>query len=482
MSGHSNEAAQHPVIHAFGDDALGELDAVGVAERIRSGALDRRAVIEAAIARIERVDPTLGALRAECFDWARHAAVDDGAPFAGVPTVIKDNNAVAALPTGMGSAAVRPHPATRTDPPARQLLAQGVVLLGKSAMPEFGLTPVSEYAGRPPTRNPWHTDRSAGGSSAGSGALVAAGAVPIAHGNDAGGSIRIPAAANGLVGLKVTRGRLLDVAGVRQLPVNLVVEGVLTRTVRDTAHYLASAEKYYHNRKLPRVGLVAHPSDRRLRIGLLTTDTRGVPAHPAMAEVARSAAALLERMGHDIETVDSDAIADPRLIEDFQYYWGSVAMLIVIANQVEHGRHFDPRDLEPFTRGLMAQTARHPLATARGMARLRRAHLRYEAVFLRRNLDIVLSPVLGQPIPLLGELATDQPFDDLLAKLTDYVAFTPVENVTGSPAIAVPYGMTADGIPGSIHLSAGRGGERLLLELAYELEAAAVFPRIQDQP
>jgi amidase len=206
------QGAMNSTVHAFGDDALGELDAVGVAAWISSGEISQIEAVEAAIARVQRVNPHLNAVQVEAFDRALAYARADpkSGPFAGVPSFIKDNVDVSGLPTCYGSSAFTPHPAKHDGPPATQFLSQGFALLGKTTMPEYGLTASTEYADRPPTRNPWNTGHSAGASSGGSGALVGAGAVPIAHGNDGGGSIRIPAAVNGLVGLKTTRGRFLD--------------------------------------------------------------------------------------------------------------------------------------------------------------------------------------------------------------------------------------------------------------------------------
>ncbi|HZE16629.1 MAG TPA: amidase, partial [Mycobacterium sp.] len=442
-------------MHVFTKDALGDLDALGVAGAIASGQVSRQEVLEAAIARVERIDAQLCAVQVACFDRARAQPVVPGV-FAGVPTFVKDNVDVRGLPTCAGSAAITPHPARHDAPPARQFLAQGFVLLGKSTLPEFGLTASTEWVGRAPTRNPWNRERSAGASSGGSAVLVASGAVPIAHANDGGGSIRIPAAVNGLVGLKGTRGRLLDQHGARQLPVNLACEGVLTRTVRDTAHYLAAAERYHPNVKLKPVGLVQGPADRRLRIGVIRTDMLGNPVHRDIEAVLSSAVATLAREGHHL--------AETRLrlgegyIEDFKLYWAAFAVVMTAAYMVVHGRNFDPRELDPFTRGLAGLVRRRPLAVVYAIRRLRQGERIYDEHFT--DFDVLLSPVLAQPAPRIGEHAPDQPFEELFAKLTAYVAFTPFSNVGGGPAVAIPHGMMSDGLPGSIHLSAPRGGER----------------------
>ncbi|HLS79732.1 MAG TPA: amidase [Nocardia sp.] len=462
-------------VHAFTDDALGDLDALGVAARIRDGEVSREEVLEAAIARVRKVQPELNAVQVDCFERARRQPPAAGL-FAGVPTFVKDNADVAGLPTCHGSSAFDPHPAKADSPPARQFLAQGFTVLGKSTLSEFGLTASTEYADRPPTRNPWHPEYSAGASSGGSGALVASGAVPIAHGNDGGGSIRIPAAVNGLVGLKVTRCRLLDEPGARQLPVNLVTEGVLTRTVRDTAHYVAAAEQYRPEPGLPPIGLVEGPDERRLRIGLIRYDLRGHAVHPETDRVLRSAADTFAAQGHDI--VERRLLLDEDFVEAFRLYWSMFAVLLSASYRIGHGRRFDPRKLDPFTKGLARKVARAPHRLPGAIRRLRTGPELYARHF--DGVDVLLTPTLGHPAPLLGEQSPAQPADELFAKLVDYVAFTPIANIAGGPAISLPHGLFGNGLPGSIQLFAPHGDERTLLRLAYELEAVAPFPKITD--
>lgn len=231
--------ATHTRVSAFTDDALGSDDATGVAERIASGDISAEEAVEAAIARVETVDGGLNAVAATDFDRARRRARGmtgraRGA-FSGVPTATKENIHVAGRPARMGSQAVSSQPGDVDGAFTRQFLDTGVIPVVSTTMPEFGWTATTERVGGDVTRNPWDTAYSSGGSSGGSAALVASGALPIAHGNDGGGSIRIPAAACGLVGLKPTRGRLRLDEGNASMPVKVVVDGVLTRSVRDTA-------------------------------------------------------------------------------------------------------------------------------------------------------------------------------------------------------------------------------------------------------
>ncbi len=471
--------------HAFTDDALGDLDAVALADAVRRRAIGAGELTEAAVARAEAV-AELGAVAYPAYEAARAAPLRGGL-FAGVPTYVKDNTDVAGMPTRYGSAAFAARPARHTSPPARQLEAQGFTVLGKSTMPEFGLTASTEY-GRAtgdardttptpsPTRNPWDTERSVGGSSGGAAALVAAGVVPLAHGNDGGGSIRIPAACAGLVGLKPSRGRMADQVGARQLPVNLVAEGVLTRSVRDTAHYLAAAESYSPAAALPPIGLVQGPSSRRLRIGLVTRDVRGRGVDPEVLAVVESAARVLADAGHTIEPVE--LTIDPRLIEDFTLYWAALAGALVASSKAAHGKDFRPAELDPFTRGLLRLLRSSSWRVGPAVARLRRAPQVYAEQM--NTYDVLLSPVLATPPPRIGEFRPDQPFDALLAKLIDYVGFTPVNNLSGAPAVALPHTVMPCGTPGSVQLWGASGDEATLLDLAYQFEGLAPFPSPAD--
>lgn len=469
-----------PRIHAFGNDALGDDDAVGIATRIVAGEITAAEAATAAIERAQQVNPTLGAVAFEAYERAiaaaRTLAADDRRTFAGVPTFVKDNVDVAGMPSRHGSAAIGAKPMKRSNAPAEQFMAQGFVVLGKSTMPEFGLTASTEFADGTATHNPWNPDHSAGASSGGSAALVAAGVVPIAHGNDGGGSIRIPAAANGLIGLKTTRGRTRDRPGARQLPVNLSAEGALCRTVRDAAQHLAGMERIYANRRLRPVGFVRGPSPRRLRVGFARVSPTGVAVHPSTMDQTEKTASLLEELGHSVDEVTLPT--GPHFVEDFKTYWAAMAVLMTFSERLNHWGDFDAARLDPFTRALQNKWRSHRSAIVGASRRLRATQAQYDAMFVDH--DVILSPTLNHPTPRLGHLDPNIDFDVLFARLTDYVGFTPMNNVSGGPAIALPTPLDADGLPGSVHFSAGRGDEGTLLGLAYELEAARPFARIDD--
>jgi amidase len=468
-----------PTVHAFGDDALGDDDAMGVARRIAAREISPTEAAEAAIRRIERVDAHLDAMAHRDFEAARDRArrrPEPSGAFGGVPALAKENIPIAGLPMTMGSAAMPTRPRSRDGEFTRQLLATGVNLLGTTRMPEFGWTATTERVGHDPTRNPWQTDHSAGGSSGGSAALVAAGAVPIAHGNDGGGSIRIPAAVCGLVGLKPTRGRLRPEESARTMPVRLVTDGVLARSVRDVAGFFEAAERTYRNPDLPLIGSVTEAPLRRLRIGV-TLDTPAAPVvdAPTREAVARTAR-LLTALGHDV--VDHRPRMPRTFRQDFEDYWSLLALGVVTSGRRLFGADFDTSRLEPLTVGLARRAQRRILRMPLVIARLRASGRAYERSFA--DVDAVLSPVLCHTTPRLGHLSADLTFTEHFARLVAYTGFTPWHNATGAPAISVPVGLTGEGLPVGVMLSARLGDERRLLEIAYEIERSAPFPRIQD--
>ncbi|MDP2228567.1 MAG: amidase [Moraxellaceae bacterium] len=467
-------------VHAFADDALADHDAVALAALIRAGTLTTAEVVDAAIARAERVNPAINAIHIDNFDaartQARRGAISPNSVFAGIPTFVKDNTDLRDQPTQHGSQAVAPVAAKTDSSFARQFLAQGLLPIGKSSLPEFGFNASTEFMGLPPTRNPWHTGYSSGASSGGSAALVAAGVVPIAHANDGGGSIRIPAAACGLVGLKPTRGRLVDIEAARVLPVNIVADGVVTRSVRDTAYFFAGAEQHFRNRKLPAIGLVEGPAKKRLRIGLVFDSITGHATDADTRATVAATAALLEAQGHRVEEMPLPITA--QFADDFSTYVGMLSFLVSSFGQKLFSPEFDSKKLDNLSVGLAALYRRNALRTPMVIYRLRRSQQQYAKAM--KSYDAVLSPVLAHTTPTLGWLSPEQDFEQLFERLTRYVSFTPLNNATGSPAISVPMGATAEGLPIAVHLSARHGDERTLLELAYELEAIKPFRRIQD--
>ncbi|MCV7104074.1 amidase [Mycobacterium palustre] len=461
-------------VHAFGDDALGDLDAVGLADAIREGSVGRAELVEAAIARAEAVNPALNALAYAAFDQARAAAAASASGFfGGVPTFVKDNVDVAGQPSMHGSDAWTPFNAPADSVFTTVFLGTGLTSLGKTQLSEFGFSASAEHPRLGPVRNPWDTDYTAGASSSGSGAFVAAGVVPIAHANDGGGSIRIPAACNGLVGLKPSRGRLPLDPVHRRMPVGIVANGVLTRSVRDTAAFYREAERIWRNPKLAPIGDVTGPGRQRLRIAVLTRSVQR-ECSPQVRELALKSAGLLEELGHRVEHLDEPPVP-ASFVDDFVLYWAFLAFAQVRGGRRLFGHTFDRTRLDSLTLGLERHSGRNIHRLPMAIVRLRRLRRRTAEVF--RTYDAVLTPTLADETPQIGYLAPTD-YRQVMDRLIDWVAFTPLQNVTGEPAISLPMAQSASGMPVGMMLSADLGQESLLLELAYELEEARPWARI----
>lgn len=457
-------------MHGFGDDALGDSDTVGLVERLRSGDVSPAEVVDAAIARTEAVNPELNGLAYRAFDRARaEAAAPRPGFFSGVPTFVKDNVAVAGMPTMQGTDAWQPHPAAADGDFARTYLGTGLIPLGKTQLSEFGFSASAEHPRLGAVRNPWNTDHTAGASSSGSAAFVAAGVVPIAHANDGGGSIRIPAACNGLVGLKPSRGRLPLDKDLRAMPVRIVYNGVVTRSVRDTAAFFREAERIWPSSKLPAIGDIREPGRRRLRVAVITASLKRETS-AEMRELTLKTAALLEELGHRVEYLDS-APVPAHFVDDFLLYWAFLATALVRGGRRMFGPTFDRTRLDNLTLGLDRHATRHlyrlPLAVAR-LAAVRRRHTSR----LYGDYDAVLTPTLAHETPRIGHLDPTADYEQIIDRLMDWVAFTPLQNVSGEPAISLPLAESAAGLPVGMMFSAPLGADARLLELAYELEAA----------
>ncbi|WP_070380050.1 amidase [Rhodococcus sp. WMMA185] len=473
----SIDSRDETLVHAFRDDALGDLDATGVAQRIADGDVSIREVTEAAIARAESVESALNGLACADFDRAlTKADRPHQGIFAGVPTVVKDNVDVAGMPTQHGSVAFTAKPARADGDFVKQYLSTGVIPLGKSRLPEFGFSPSTEFMDAEPVHNPWNLAYSPGASSGGSAALVAAGVVPIAHANDGGGSIRIPAAACGLVGLKPTRGRTVSEAIDTSMPIRLVGQGAVTRSVRDTARWMAAAERYYRNPALPPTRLVEGPSSTRLKIGVVVDSVTATPTDDETRKSVHATADLLAQLGHHVE--ECPMPIRPSFEEDFAIYWGFLSFALSNGGKRTLGPDFDREATDNLTRGLAALYRKNIAKTPRMLYRLHRTYREYAKIF--QKYDVVLSPTLAQTLPKLGYLSPNQSFEELFEKIIAFTGFTPLNNAAGGPAISLPMHETSQGLPLASHFSADHGDERTLLELAFELEQATPWKRIQD--
>jgi amidase len=451
-------------------------DAVETAARIGSGEVSAREVVASAIARAESWEPHLRAIVTPTFEAALRD-VDTAAvgPFRGVPSFIKDLDNLAGVPTGMGSRAFRGFVPKTTSPAVTQFLNAGFVSLGKSSTPEFGLTATTEPEHGPATRNPRNLQYSSGGSSGGAASLVAAGVVPLAYASDGGGSIRIPAACCGLVGLKPSRGRLVDLERAAKMPIKIATYGVVTRSVRDTAAFYAAMDATAPPSGLAPIGHVEGPGSARLRIGLYTDSPIGTPIHPAARAAVERTGRLLEAQGHHVDLVtpfSEKLVRD--MARDFFNYWALLGAGAHRQTRLTMGPSFNASQFEPWTRGLLTHFKKNALATPLGLWRLRRFERHYAALFSR--VDVLVCPTLAGPASKIGHLSPALPFETKYERIHAHAPFTPVQNISGAPAISLPMGATDDGLPIGVQLATAVGGERTLLELAYALESDAPWP------
>jgi len=465
------------------DDVL-TLDAIGQAGAVRDGQVSARELVQAAIAKIEAHDGELNCVVHPRFERAL-AEIDTipaDAPFRGVPILLKDLGwRQAGEPYSAGSRVYDGLAVEEDGHGVARLRAAGFVVLGRTNTPEFGSTITTEPVAFGPTRNPYELGHSAGGSSGGSAAAVAAGMVAVATASDGGGSIRIPAAFCGLVGLKPTRGRSSFAPTQGEGWNGFSCPGFVTRTVRDTAAALDLVAGYvpgdpYDAPALPRplaeeVG--ADPG--RLRVGFVTAHPRGdVPADPDLTEAVTRAAALLEALGHEVSPGGPRALGEP----DFPRHFGAIVADNLAAQVMSigatRGRPVELTELEP-RNAAMVRTARgrgaadHLLA-AQWIDGFRRRM----AAWWTSGFDLLLAPSAGiAPFPL-GWI----PPDDLsvaFGRTAQVVAYTAPVNATGQPAISLPLHRTRAGLPVGVQLVAAAGREDLLIRVAAQIEAARPF-------
>ncbi len=482
-------------------------DAVGLAELVAKGEVAPDEPLEAAIARAEEVDGRLNAIVRPMHDLARErAGAGPSGPLAGVPFLIKDLfQDYAGLPTTGGSRSLRGHTAAEHSVVVRRWLEAGLVVFGKTNTPEFGTKPVTEPSFWGPTRNPWDLSRSPGGSSGGSAAAVAAGIVPAAGASDGGGSIRIPASCCGLFGLKPGRGLLSCGPHHAEYFHGAATEGVITRTVRDSAvllEVMTAAEDlggpYPPARPEVPYTEAVRREPGRLRIGFTARSPLGTPVDGEAVAAVEAAAGLLEGLGHDVEPAEPD-LDGVQLARDFLMMWSCEAAATVAQIRRETGARRG--DFELDTRLLAGSGSAVRIVDYLAALGRWNTYARALAAFHERY-DLLLTPTLAGPPPRIGELDTPLPLrlfgeltlrlglaglasktalwqDQLIANLTP-VPFTQLANITGRPAMSVPLHRTADGLPLGVQFVAGLGGEALLLSLAAQLEAAS--PWADRQP
>ena len=462
------------------DDDLMFRSASELAGMVRAGELSARELVQTSLDRIEELNPALNAFVEIDGERALAAAEKVGAgderPFAGVPIAIKNNRPVSGLRLTYGCSAMKDYTADYDHNVTRRLKQAGFIVVGSTTLPEYGILPVSEARLFGPTRNPWDVERTPGGSSGGSAAAVAAGMVPVAHGNDGGGSIRIPAACCGLVGLKPQRGRI---SAAPELGESLLgIDGVLSRTVAETAailDVLAGYEVGDATWAAPpgepfAAASAREPSPLRIAATTLPPIPEAV-VDPLCAAAVTEAAGLLRELGHEVQEVDP-----PWQIEGLTDLFGAVfsvhiALSIAYSGMVA-GREPTAEDMEPMSWAIHSMTQSFNSVQGLGLEIQLQALTRQLVSFLAPY-DALLTPALAERPLELGTLDTAAP--DPMSTFTRsglFTPFTPVFNASGQPGISVPLFHGEDGLPLAVQLVGRPADEATLLALAAQLEEA----------
>ncbi len=470
-------------------DELAFLDATAQAELVRRKEVTAAEMVEAAIARIERLNPALNAVITPLFERAREAAAAASieAPFSGVPFLLKDIVAECeGTPLSEGSAFLAGHYISPHDSElVRRYRKAGLIVLGKTNTPEFALMPTTEPRQFGASRNPWDTNLTTGGSSGGSTAAVSSGMVAAAHANDGGGSIRVPASCCGLVGLKPTRGRNSLGPDIGDAANGLLCDHVVTRSVRDSAAILdatagpSPGDPYGPPLpERPFAEELQRPPDR-LRIGLGTLPLTGVPAHADCVAAAESAARLCEELGHEVIEA-SPSIDGQRLFKAFGNVWAGFLCWAVKDWARRSGRaveeeFFEPATWRTFLHGERQSSGNYLLAVQE-LQRISR-----DAAVFFGDYDIWLTPTLAQPPMPLGYFDyTPETRDQHIARLGEYTGFTLIANASGQPGISLPLYWNDKDLPIGVQLLGRYGDEATIIRLAAQLEQAV--PWSQRRP
>ncbi len=451
-------------------DEFFQLDSISQAALVKRGEVSQLELTEAAIDRIELLNGKLNAVITPIFEPAREQAKKGlpNGPFTGVPYLFKDLMEYKGYRTAFGSRATINHISTETHPFGVRTLQAGLNVLGKTNTPELGLLATTEPIAFGPCRNPWDLSRSSGGSSGGAAAAVASGMVPSAQGSDGGGSLRVPASSCGIFALKPSRGR--EIRPEPPAPWELAVKGHLTRSVRDSAALFALTEERGDKAAFPPVGLTRNPIDRKLKIGLAMQgiNSKG-PAADVEAEILRTAK-LCESLGHEVMEA-SFPTDGQQLLDAFVAMWSAGAAGFKADIEKQTGKPAGDDLLEPWTLYMAGYYQ------SRGKQHMQPAMAYFAEVTrlmdtMLQEYDVVLSPVLSTAAPKLGLQGPLVPGDQLINDALNYVNYTPIYNISGQPAMSVPLGWNASGLPIGSQFAARSGQEKMLFELAYQLEAA----------
>jgi len=449
-------------------DFVARLDGVAQAELVARGELSAAELLDACAARVERCEPLIHSMVSVDWPRARAAEVGEG-PFRGVPTLVKDVFPYPGLRWGMGSRLFARNLQAPATPFSECIDRSGLVVVGKSATSELGLLGSTETLQEGVTHNPWDLSRSAAGSSGGAAAAVAAGLVPLAHANDGGGSIRIPASVCGLFGFKPSRGRCVAANPGGSDFMALVSDHCVTRSVRDSALFLSVTEA--QGGPFPALGYVREAGARRLRIAAFTRTAQGDEPEPAVLRAFDEAVTLCKGLGHEVRMIAAPPLDGAALGDAF--FSSAGAMLAGMIEMIGGMRGSAVRrdELEPFTWALVrAFLERGAGALPAARATFERAANDYLGAFA--ECDVLLTPTLSELPWRLGHLSPLVEYDELLLRTARAVGYTPIHNIAGCPGMSVPLHWSAEGLPVGLHFASRVGQDETLLRLAYELEAA----------
>jgi len=448
-------------------------DGVGLATLIRNREVSARELIEAAIARIDRLDGTLNALTTRTYERAlsRAESIPSNAPFAGVPTLLKDLIDLGGVRRSNGSRLNITHVPKNSVAYVEALEQSGLSILGMTNTPEFASGALTDNLAFGATLNPWDLARNAGGSSGGSAAAVAAGYVPLAQGTDGGGSNRIPASCCGVLGMKPSRYRQVsgEADGGHYF---LRTHQCLSRSVRDSATLLAATENPSNQLGYAPVGLVEGPAKRRLRIAVTVEDSFGAKPDASVQEVLQATIALCTSMGHEVIEVANPVNGHAMFPAAEGIMLAPMPRLLAQVEALTGRRAEDAGILSRATVDMARYGATLP-ANARdaGLAYFKQLTQDFVAFF--QQFDVWLTPTIPVEAPLLGYLSHDTPFDRALERNRQLLGYTLAANGIGAPAMSVPlFHSATTGLPIGSHFMAAPGEDRMLYELAFELEAA----------
>lgn len=462
---------------------LSRLDGLAQAQLLKDKQLSALELVDAAIRRIQVVEPYIQALSSYDFERARQEArlcKSNSGPFSGVPFLIKDNISYPHHPLTYGSRLFIDHIGYETTPFVQNMETGGFVILGKTTTSEFSLLPSTETLLRGATRNPWNITFSAAGSSGGAAAAVASGMIPLAHANDVGGSIRIPASVCGLFGFKPSIGRCYASSNSKNNLASLMSNHCISKSVRDSACFLALTEIKGLNRVYAPIGFVTSPIGRSLKIGVHSDNLMATKPSNEVIRALNATIKLCQSLGHNVEYITLPDLSGEDICDAFMLYAGSTISDIakVMAQSTKQPR--EKLLFEPFTHALIDwfnTSPKNSLEEARTVF----AQASKEIAVLLDQYDVLLSPTMAMEGFSLGDLSPTSDFNYLVNRIKAISAYTSIYNINGAAAMSVPLEQSCTGFPIGMHFSARAGDDKTLLELAYQLESAKPWQHLSPK-